>query len=338
MSRTFVCTAFLCSVLFSCCPALAGSMPVIRGQVYDMTSQQALPGTQVRLYVDNGDATFSDADTPLGMATTDENGEYEFGDLDPNASYFVINGVESSDLLFPGQVSRLIDSFDVTQSVMADPISGARMGSAIGPEASVLGGYRDLYLEILSGSAEGKLRVNPYSLNSNLQIDMAAGVVGRATVTWDGVQGATGAIPEGELDMDFTGGGIYTGISMRLAVDAAGAGQEVDLVIHSTDGGVSTAAVEFPVIRSVVPSHVEFVAFDDFVGDADVTSVSAFQLIIDSTSPSLDAQIDVVGLSGPKTVDFAVIPEPTAGLLLLGGMIMLFGYRGRRSSSSASGR
>lgn len=326
MIRFFLFAAFLCSV-FSFRPAFAASMPVIRGQVYDMNSQIALPGTQVRLYVDNGDATFSDADTPLRMAITDENGEYEFGDLDPNSSYFVFNGVETSDLLFPGQVSRLIDSFDVTQSVTADPVSGSRMGSAVGPESSILGGYRDLYSEILSGTADGKLRVNPYSMNSNLQIDMSAGVVGKAIVTWDGVQGASGAIPDGNLDMDFTGGGIYTGISMRLAVDAAGAGQQVELVIHSTNGGISTAIVEFPVIKSVVPSHVEFVAFEDFVGDADVTDVSAFQLIIDSMSPSLDAQIDVVGLSGPKTVDFAVIPEPTAGLLLVAGITMLLGCR-----------
>ena len=194
--------------------------------------------------------------------------------------------ISSSGIAATMPSSLVIDTFDITQSVTSDATSVSGMNSISGPTASILGGHRDMYLEILGGFADGKLRANPFLLNSNLQIDMAAGVTGMASVIWDGVSGITGMEPDHGLDMDFTGAGAYEGIAVRLAVDAAGEGQLLKLMIHSSGGRMSEAEVEFPVVPDVEPREVKFVPFADFVGSADVTQVSAFQLVINAEMPS----------------------------------------------------
>jgi len=230
--------------------------------------------------------------------------------------------------------SFVIDTFDITQSVVADPIGVRSMGTVAGPTSSILGGYRDMYLEIIGGVAEGRLRANPFLLNSNLQIDLSAGVSATATVIWDGVPGITGLEPDHGLDMDFTGGGTYEGIAVRLAIDAAGEGQMLKLLIHSSGGRKSEAELAFPVVPDVEPTVVQFVPYTEFVGDADMTNVSAFQMIINAESPSIDAQIDVVGLSGPNTSDFEILPEPSSMVLTLVAGLSLLGLRRRSAAVS----
>lgn len=330
MNRMFSTVTRFCFVAALCCctNAFGATIPPIQGNVFDAASLSGLPGAQVDLFLDDGNALFDGGDALITSATTDGNGDYSFSDLDLDGSYFVVHAGDVSGLQTPGDIGYTIDEFDVTQAVIANPVSGPRTDSVAGPTNSILGGVRDLYLEISDGTADGKLRANPFSLNSNLQIDLAAGVTGFGVVTWDGVLGTSGIVPDQGINMDFTDGGLFDGVGLRLAVDAAGQGQLLRLLIHSGDN-VSEAEIEFPVEPNVQPTIGSYVPFSSFVGDADITNVTAFQLIIDADMPSLDAQIDVIGLQSASIVDFAVVPEPEAACLLFVGFLGLLAARRR---------
>lgn len=330
MTRMLQFATSVCGVLLLNFAVFAATIPSIQGEVFDVSAEAVLSGESVELFLDDGNAVFDAGDSSVGITTTNATGRYVFEGLDANASYFVVHDGEISGLQTPGGIGFLIDEFDITQSVVADPVSSSRMGSISGPSNTMLGGTRDMYIEVNGGIAEGKLRANPFSLNSNLQIDMASGVTGRAVVTWDGVPGTTGMDPDHGLGMDFTGSGLFEGISISLAVDAAGAGQLLQMLVHSGEGATSMAEIEFPVEPNVEPVGSFFVPFTSFVGDATFDDVSSFQLLVDADKPSLDAQIDMIGLQGPSKVNFAVVPEPSGLLVAMAGIVAALGYRGRR--------
>ena len=323
-----VCGGFFSSSL----AASAATMPAIQGHVLNNVRQQAVPSLPVQLYMDDGNQQFDAGDSMATSTVTDASGRYEFGGLNPDAAYFVVAADQVSVLQSPGAIDYVIDSFDITQSVVSDPISGARMDTVSGPAQMILGGHRDMYMQVLGGIADAKLRANPYSIDSSLEIAFAAGVTGLAAVTWDGIGGSRGMIPDAGLGgVDLTLGGLYEGIMLRLAVDAAGEGQMLQLVLQTDGGNSSVAEVEFPVVPKVKPTAVAFLPFDSFVGTADATNVSAIQLIVNSTKPSLDARISMLGMTGPTEVDFNIVPEPSGALLALAGLALLTSRRGRRA-------
>lgn len=322
-------TKFLVALMVTSGTAFAATMPAIEGNVFNSFTLNGIPDQQVLLYLDDGDASFGLSDSMVTSATTDNNGDYFFESLDSNGSYFVVHDGEVSSLQSPGKLGYTIDDFKVTQAVVATPISGPQANSIVGSGANILGGSRDLFIEVYEGSADGKLRSNPFQLNENLQFDMASGVTGMGIVTWDGVPGQDGMSPQHGMNMDFTNGGDYDGVGLRLAVDAAGLGQQLKLMIYSGEGNMSEAALEFPVVADVVPNSASFVPFSSFEGNADLTKVTAFQLMIDATVPSLDAQIDFIGLQGIPHVDFAVVPEPSTALLIISGLLSIVCLRRR---------
>ena len=271
----------------------------------------------IQLFADNGDEILSAADAIIQVQSTDREGHFSFENLDIDQSYFVIHNGQVSPLQRLGEIQTFIDTFDITQTITANPNTGFRINSAVGPEHMIMGGVRDFYVDVLDGSAEAQLRSNPFSRTSNLQIDMSAGVSGMVSVTWDGVRG--GMEPDTAMSMDLTHGGMYTGISLRLAVDRAGDGQYVKLKLHSHDG-VSEKEIAFPVTPSVSPADLTYIPFDAFAGDADPTQVSAIQLMVEKSMPSLDARISGIGLTGPSPVSFPVLPEPSTSVMLLMGL------------------
>lgn len=210
----------------------------------------------------------------------------------------------------PSRVGLLIDAFTDPQESIASAGPIARVAMSSRPLPRVLGGHRDLFVSVSGGVAEARVRSNPFGLKSGLQIDMSAGATGLVAVTWDGVAGTTGAEPDAGLSLDFTVGGLYDGVVLPLASDAAGRGEQVELRLHSSGGRVSSALVDFPVVPGVEPEST-FVPFRDFLGDADVTDVTAFQMIINANLPSIDARVSLVGLGVAGTREFLVIPEPS---------------------------
>ena len=292
MTRSFL-ASFVGSYVVLCSTAFAEMMPgpAIIGNA------PGGPNSVVNVYADDGDGFFNiDVDAQVKSVLANADGSFEVSDLDASLEYFLSNDGRMTGLTGIGDIKRLIDSFEITQTVVSNPVSGARSNMVEGPDDLIIGGYREIIMEVLEGQAEGKGRVNPFSRNSNYQIDFTAGAVGRAMVKWHGGS-ADG------LDIDFTDGGDLTGITLGLAVDRAGEGQEMQLAVYSPDG-MSIASLEFPYVPDVdADAQKRFIAFSDFVGDADLTNVSAFEMLVDDTKPSLDAQVSVIGSDGANASD-----------------------------------
>lgn len=325
MNRRYLATV-ACGVMFSLSShSLAETMPGpgIVGTV------EGGSGSVVAVYADDGDGQFDPEDVMITSQATDSEGKFAFHDLDMTRSYFVMHDDVVSELQHIGRIQSFIDSFDISQAVVSDPTTSVDSNFASGPLEAMLGGFRDMYLGLLSGAAEGKLRINPFSQTSRLQIDMSAGVSGMAAVTWDGVPGGGDVTPDAGLNVDFTNGGMYHGISLGLAVDRAGAGQILKLMMHSPEG-VSSAEIEFPVVANVSPDQTKYIPFSDFTGDADPTNITAFQLLVDETMPSLDARISGIGLTGANPVSFPIVPEPTGYVPILLGLAGISFLRRRR--------
>ena len=148
-------------------------------------------------------------------------------------------------------------------------------------------------------------------LSNVLQFDQSAGSIGVATVTWDGVDSDDSNIPAvgglGGLDLMADGGAAF---SFLAGIDEAGAGETITLRVFSGDD-MSTATANLPVTDGTALSEL-FVAFSEFTGSADFSSVDAIQAEFGGNLPSIDAQIGpiyVVGVwpSGPHGFDSRTI-------------------------------
>jgi uncharacterized repeat protein (TIGR01451 family) len=309
--------------LESRCLLAAASLPAITGTA--LLDGQATPGVTVRLYQDDGDGVFEpgngdpqvggDLVTAADDGSTPENeaGSYAFGELSPDGAYFVQQPAQSagnsllraqvSDLIRPGRPQLLIDDFATRQVTIAAPPPPSRdTDSRELAETEVLGGERDLAVELLTGSAEIELRVNPFGLDDVLLFDSAAGTQGTRRVTWDGVDGDGGQLAMNLDGVDLTQGGQNTGLMMRAGVDNNGATVRVRLYEGSADD-YSELSAPIPVTGGTA-AGVVFLPFADFPEGASPTSVDAIELYIDTGSESVDGQIDIVGAAGPYVVDF----------------------------------
>ena len=246
--------------------ASPGSLPSITGVVYAdandngmMDAGEAVEGAQILLFLDDGDGVFEPGidDVPAGVAQfTDENGEYCFDNLDQNEDYWVVQPAQTvEDIVLEEQVSALIecepqliiDEFITTQSTAAlpPPVSNDESALVLGG-TEVLGGERDLAVELSSGTSEVQLRVNPFGLSDVLLFDSSAGTTGLREVTWDGLDNDGDALGLGLGGIDLTQGGELQGITALMGVDANGANARFRIYQGST-GNFSEATVLIPV-------------------------------------------------------------------------------------------
>ena len=300
------------------------TLPGIMGTVYTDTNGsttidpgEGVQGAIVQLYQDDGDGIFEPGGDDAqvgGDVLTDANGEYCFDNLIQNENYFVqqlaqsVGGVDLAQ-----QVSGLvefvpqliIDSFETTQTTAAfpPPVSNDQSALAFPNEVEVLGGERDLAVELQSGTSEVQLRVNPFGLSDVLIFDSSAGTVGTREVTWDGQDADGAGLSMGLGGRDLTQGGTLSGLTMRMGVDANGADARFR-IYQGNPGNFSEVTVPIPATGGAATQWV-FVPFTSFAGAVNANNVDAVQLILDTGNGSVDGQIDVIGVIGPNTADFA---------------------------------
>ena len=328
MTRKIYCATAAAVVSFVLCTqALGVVLPGISGNVHDQ-SGNALSGQVVQLFTDDGDGLFDPlSDNQFGGdLVTGSDGTYAFENIQ-FGKYFVRTGNHVSGLIDPGAPTLLIDNFEHSRAVTADPIGPISTSSIAVPASEVLGGERDLYVELLSGIGDIELQVNPYGVNV-LQFDTSSGVNGRGVVTWDGVDNSGSLKPSMGLNgIDLTDSGQNKAFIFQLGVDATGIGESMTLRIHDSEmGKYSDLEVPFAVSGGRATEMV-VAPFEDFVGEANPDHVDAIQLILGQGTKSIDAQVDFVGIVGMSHQDFQVtaIPEPNSlGLAVLGfGAILL---------------
>jgi hypothetical protein len=333
-----VCTAALwatCSQL----PAVT-TLPGIKGTVYtdldlDNTLEpgEALSGATVKLYQDDGDGIFEPGAGDLQTGPdllSGLDGAYYFTSLPIGHSFFVHLPAQNaggmsipesvSGLIDPMSPTMIIDSFQGSQESSADTMAPIATSSSTFMPSQVIGGERDLYVELISGKGDVDMRVNKF--NSEVyQYDTTSGVNGKGILTWDGMDGSGTEAPSMGLGgIDLTNGGADEGILMKLGVDAAGSGETAKLRIFQGDAAsFSEAILAIPVTDGTASKSV-VVPFTSFIGSVSPDQVDAIQLILGgTTTKSIDAQFDFIGTVGPRTHDFAVVPEPSSVALALCG-------------------
>lgn len=317
-------------------PRIGGSVFVDRNDDFNVSFGEGISGATVRLFQDNGDGIFNpdQGDTQVGQDfSTLGDGSYMFDQLDFGASYFVQRptqqagnmnlGNEISGLISPSMPNLMIDSFATPQGIQADTSTPIATSSVAVDPLEVLGGERDLYLELNSGFGNAKLRVSAFT-DDLLQYDTTSGVRGMSIVTWDGPDRSSSKLPAmGLEDFDLTNNGQNDSILVKMGVDLTGRGDRA--IFRIFEGGTdeySEASIEFPITDGTATAF-GLVSLDDFAGNVDPSRIDALQLIIGDGNKSIDAQIDYVGVvNANANHDFRVnvVPEPSSLLLVLVGL------------------
>ena len=191
--------------------------------------------------------------------------------------------------------------------------TGPRTNSQVGPTGNILGGYRDIFVEVVNNNSN-----NPY-LSSNLSVvngegsfNNDAGITGTGMIRWDGVNNSQTLNPQGLGGINITQGNLDS-ISMDVVLaDIAG----LDMTFTIYDMNSNSSSISRILNSSMSTSQEEVFLFQDFVGTADFTNVGAIQLDI-SRPESMDAVIGPVRISQSTPV-----PEPTSilGLLAIGAV------------------
>lgn len=334
--------AALCvaAALWACLPARGTTiLPGISGTVFrDLDASgkpspgEGISGAVLRLFLDNGDGVFQpDAgDAPVGAdVLSAADGTYAFGDLAPMSKYFVqqpaqlLLGVPQppaiSSLLVPAMPIQLIDAFNNSQKVVADPMTPVVTSTLNDPMGLLVGLERDLYVRLLTGVGEVQLRSKAYGVEV-LQYDNSAGVIGRGVVTWDGPDISAGLTPSlGLGNLDLTDGGA-TGILFKLGVDSSGAGDKLGIRLFADSGTeYSEGRLVLPVTDGAATAYA-YLPFDDFVGPVSPNRVNAIQMWLGDGRKSVDTQIDSLGAWAPVEQNFSIVPEPAAATLALAGL------------------
>jgi len=198
----------------------------------------------------------------------------------------------------------VIDSFDDGASVSAD--GGTPIDSALTPAGSFLGTNRELDASWDSGanSVDSEIDAGGSSL---LNISLDADTLGDVSVLWQNIGGA-----------DLTAGATLNAIALSIVFDDLPA----DITLIVTDGSSNAGSSTTTTPGGIFVPTTTALSFASFSGSVDFTDVETIQLIVDPLFPAADLQIDFI--------ESTFIPEPTTGLLLAGGLIVL-GARRRKA-------
>ena len=317
---------------------VATDLVSVSGLVFDDFSGNGYdPGEEVAsaalsLYRDNGDGIFNQGtDQLVTTTTTGSDGRYSFN-RQSAGGYFVFQGAQtvsgstlkqsvsplatfSADAA-AGTIVTAIDTFNqTTQQVTDNTNDGVPvLSSVLAPE--VIGGERDLYVNMTSNTGVVQFSVNDTTLGlpGFLVFGSTGQGDGERRISWDGIDGNAAVINDTGLgSLDLTSDGSALGLQLQVGADVAGSQAVVRL--YSNDGVIgvanrfSSATLTIPQTGGSV-SQKEFLPFSEFVagsgGAADFTKVGAIELEITGTA-NIDGLADIVGTVGESNIvrDFA---------------------------------
>ena len=191
--------------------------------------------------------------------------------------------------------------------------TGPLTNSQVGPTGNILGGYRDIFVEVVSNNGDSQhLRSNLLVDNEKGYFNNDAGITGTGMIRWDGVNNSQTLNPQGLGGINITQGNLDS-ISMDvISADLAG----LDMTFTIYDMNSNSSSISRMLNSSMSTSQEEVFLFQDFVGTADFTNVGAIELGI-SGPESIDAVIGSVRISQSTPV-----PEPSSilGLLAIGAV------------------
>lgn len=202
-----------------------------------------------------------------------------------------------------------IDDFSITQDVGFQPIGGIiESSSEAGPDASILGNFRDL--AVINSNADNIIESRGMVSDGTLAFSNNAGTTSTLRVIYDGdddnFTGVDIAPGLGGIDLTENDGMTLDALCLDiLSADLAGLSVTISVFDSSNDSSsiirVYPTAINAPI--------TETFAYADFLGSADFTDVSA--VVLQFSGPAeIDASFD----------NFKAVPTPGAvSLLALGG-------------------
>jgi uncharacterized repeat protein (TIGR01451 family) len=305
------------SLLASDLAAIAGTVFV--DQTDDGLTQDdiRLPGVTVDLFRDGGDGQFGGDDVSVGSSVTDGLGRYRFDDL-VEGVYFVQQSAVPGLLQRPGETVQQvvitaadadgtlggsIDSFDVTtQTVEVSSLVPTSNSDSVAASEAI-GGERDMFVELSSGVGDVEMRVRHLN-RPLLSFSADSGAEGRGVVTWDGPDNDADQLDaDGLAGYDLTENGANLGIRLLQGADLPGG--LLTLRVYTDAGNFSTISQAIPQTPLGTAEVETIFWFSDFAvsagSGADFTDVGAIELEIQGV-PSMDAQIDELGMIGPTVL------------------------------------
>ncbi|MCL4206106.1 MAG: DUF11 domain-containing protein [Pirellulaceae bacterium] len=303
---------------------LASDLAAIAGIVFvDQTDDGLtaddvrLPGVTVNLFRDGGDGQFGGDDAFVGSSVTDGSGRYRFDDLGEGV-YFVEQTAVPGLLQRPsetvqevvitaadagGTLGGSIDSFDVTaQTVEVSSLVPTSNSDSVAASEAI-GGERDIFVELTAGAGDIEMKVRHLN-RPILSFSADSGAVGRGIVTWDGPDNDADQLDaDGLGGYDLTENGANLGIRLLQGADLPGG--LVTVRVYTDAGNFSTfsqSIPQTPLGTADVETIFWFAGFTVAAGSgADFTDVGAIELEIQGV-PSMDAQIDELGMIGPTVL------------------------------------
>ncbi|MGF1478141.1 MAG: PEP-CTERM sorting domain-containing protein [Cyanophyceae cyanobacterium] len=193
---------------------------------------------------------------------------------------------------------------------------------------TILGGYRDLYLEI-----ESREDVSPQSgaaadvFDGIMRFNNDTGIKSKLQLTYDGQDNSSELDTMGLEGLDLTADGA-TGFGLNI-IEADRNPFFITAAIYSGDQ-MSSVTLDFneEIIDDGTPREA-FFAFDQFEG-IDLTDVGAVQFTFEGPD-ALDMRVGPITMA--EEVSSAEIPEPTSLLALAGVSALGVSYRRRKCKS-----
>lgn len=208
----------------------------------------------------------------------------------------------------------LIDDFSAAQSLQASVSGGTEVTSSVAG-AGILGGERDLYLLLTTGSS-ATIDVSSGSA-SYAEVDASDS---QLYVSWDGADNSAVIDQIGLGGIDLTAGGSQNALSVQILLNNQPAAN-LGFLAH-------TSASEYSIIYFSAPSgaSTQTIPFADFVPlagtGADFANIGALSFFSD---PGVAGQSVQLG-----AIQTAATPEPGSGSLLLLGLLGLAGWRSEK--------
>jgi hypothetical protein len=252
-----------------------------------------------------------------------------------------------------GAHANIIDLFDDPVAAGVHSISASGTGSTafmeypggVTPSSSIIGGYRDLYVEMISQVGSGAVTMDVSS--NQMSFSTTSSDKGRGTIQWDGKDGSATLNTVGLRNGGLTGLDLVN----QVGCPVSGCTQFVASVLFADLAfeykiGVYTDGANYSILEANSQLPISSVAlatydFDWFsfasgnytedglnfsitrVGVVDFTNVGALEFIVNSDGATISVDLDLADLTKRG------VPEP--GALALAGIALLgAGLTGRR--------
>ncbi|MCA9193873.1 MAG: DUF11 domain-containing protein [Planctomycetales bacterium] len=308
------------------------------GTIDTSPAETLLSGITVNLYQDvnlNGVLDIG-TDTLLNTDTTDASGNYLFTRL-VEGEYLVEQQAavgflqRSADTVQPVSISAVeaagtagatvIDDFNTTNQEVDTSVTNPNSSALAASEA--LGGERDLYVELTSGSGAVTLKANPLTSPGVLEFNSSPTGTGTMFVVYDGGDADPTTIDQTGLGgIDLTDAGADTALQLQIGADQAGGQVIITIFTDSTHLSTITGNIDN---TGGAASEFLILEYADFVnsgasGGADFTNVGAIS--IELVLGSADGQLDLFQTLSlaPIIVNFANLNPMSIGDLVYADM------------------